>query len=324
MLPTLEPRQIEQAVSKGIERYIESRKAKIPEFVDRYFSFPGALKLHRKALGKDLYRAPLNIIWSLPSLVIGALADALRKVGAENAANRLDKLPKGFETDVQKEVKWLIYTELLELPYHDGERESHQDALLAEILAEPAVAETCERYLEIIRRQVDHPGFKEALEHNLSQLALARTAAADLATSIITLATGYAAFHQATPGAVAGGSALAGAVAHHLAVSSFWLGPTLGSWYYSVFPVTASTGLIVASTGAVMAALAVVSTLAGVITDPLLAVTGVHRRRLEKFIDRLGNELRGEGESKLKIHDQYVARVFDLLDLLKTAAMAGK
>lgn len=323
-LPTLEPQQIDLAVSHGIERYIESRKAKVPEFVDKYFSVKGALKLHRKALGKDLYRAPLNIVWAIPSLGAQALATLGRKLGAETLADRLEKLPKGFETDVQREVKWLIYTELLELPYQDGERESHKDALLAGILSEPAVAETCERYLEIIRRQLDNPGFKEALEHNLSQLALARTAAADLATSIITLATGYAAFHQATPGAVAGGGALAGVIAHHMAVSSFWLGPTLGAWYYSVFPVTASTGLVVASTGALMAALAVVSTLAGVITDPLLAVTGVHHRRLEKFIDRLGNELRGEGESKLKIHDQYVARVFDLLDLLKTAAAIGK
>lgn len=115
---------------------------------------------------------------------------------------------------------------------------------------------------------------------------------------------------------------MAGAIAHHLAVSSFWLGPTLGAWYYSIFPVTASTGLIVASIGAVMTALAVVATLAGIVSDPFLAVTGLHRRRLEKFIDRLGNELRGDGESRLKIHDQYLARVFDMLDLLKTAAQA--
>ena len=320
MLSTTESELVETAASRGIERYIQSRKARVPEFVDQYFSVQGALKLHRKALGKDLYRAPLNIVWAIPSLGAQALASLGRKLGAEKLADRLEKLPKGFETDVQREVKWLIYTELLELPYRDGERESKKDALLTEILSEPSLAEICERYLEAIRRQIDTPGFREALEHNLSQLAMARTAAADLATSIITLATGYAAFHQATPGAVAGGSALAGVIAHQMAVSSFWLGPTLGAWYYSVFPVTASTGLIVASTGAVMAALAIVSTLAGVITDPLLAVTGVHRRRLEKFIDRLGNELRGEGKSRLKIHDQYVARVFDLLDLLKTAA----
>ncbi len=324
MLPTLDPQRIEQAVSKGIERYIDSRKAKVPEFVDHYFSLRGALKLHRKALGKDLYRAPLNILWSIPSLAVHGLADTLRQLGAEGTAKKLEKFPRGFETDIQREVKWLIYTELLELPYRDGEREARQDALLGEILSDPELAEICDHYLEIICHKVDTPGFKTALEHNLGQLALARTAASDLATSIITLATGYAAFHQATPGAIASGTAMAGVIAHHLAVSSFWLGPTLGTWYYTLFPVTASTGMIAASTGAIMGALALVSTLAGVVIDPLLTVTGIHRRRLEKFIDRLGNELRGLGESKLRLHDQYLAKVFDLLDLLKTAAMVGK
>lgn len=315
-------RLVERAVKRGIDRYIESRKARVPGFVEKYFSVRGALRLHRKALGRDLYRAPFNVAWAVPALAIHGLAGALRKLGAENVAAKLEKLPRGFETDVQREVKWLIYTELLELPYRDGERVSDRDALLAEILSDPELAAVCHHYLEIIRSKVDTPGFRTALEHNLEQLAIARTAAADLATSLITLATGYAAFQKATPGAIAGGSALAGAIAHHVAVANFWLGPTLGAWYYSVFPVTASTGLIIASTGALMASLAVVATLAGVVVDPLLALTGVHRRRLEKFIDRLGNELKGQGESKLKIHDHYVARVFDFLDLLKTAAMA--
>ncbi len=322
--PAADPALVEQALRRGIERYIQSRKAKVPEFVARYFSVRGAWQLHRKALGRDLYRAPLNLIWAGPWLVLQALSGTCRRLRFEGVSRRLDRLPKGFKTEVQRQVEWLIYTELLELPFQQGERQSHQDALLAEILAEPALARICEDYLDAIRRKVDEPGFRKTLEHNLAQLAVARLAAADLAASIVSLAAGYAAFQQATPGAVAGGTALAGAIAHHLAVSSFWLGPTLGAWYYSIFPATASAGLIVASTGAVMAALAVVSTLAGIVIDPLLAVTGLHRRRLEKFIDRLGNELLGYGESRLKIHDHYLARVFDILDLLKTAAQAAR
>lgn len=322
--PPIDSEVVTQAVERGIGRYIHSRKARVPQFVADYFSVRTAWKVHRKALGRDLYRTPLNVVWAVPSAGVQALGGIFRKVGAEGVARRLDRLPKGLETDVQREVKWLIYTELLELPYREGERESHRDALLAEILAEPALARQCEAYLEIIRRKVDDPGFKESLEHNLTQLAVARTAASELAAGIVSLAAGYAAFQKATPGAIAGGSALAGAIAHQMAVSSFWLGPTLGAWYYSIFPVAASTGLVVASTGTLMAALAVVSTLAGVVVDPLLAVTGIHRKRLEKFVDRLGNELRGRGESRLKIHDQYLARVFDILDLLKTAALAAR
>lgn len=323
-LPALAPELVERAVERGIQRYIKSRKRRVPEFVDHYFSFRGAWRLHRKAFGRDLYRMPVNVIWSIPVVAVQLLAGLSRKMGAKTVAQWLDKLPKGFETAVQREVKWLIYTELLELPYCQGERESHQDALLAEILAEPALAQICEDYLERVSQRLNEPGFRATLEHNLSQLASARTAAADLATSILSLAAGYAAFHQATPGAISGGTVLAGAIAHQVAVSSFWLGPTLGAWYYSVFPVSASAGLLIASTGAVMATLALISTLAGLVVDPILAISGVHRRRLQQFIDRLGDELSGKGGSGLKIHDQYLARVFDILDLLRTAAMAAK
>lgn len=69
-------------------------------------------------------------------------------------------------------------------------RTSHQDALLAEILAEPALARICEDYLDTICRKLDEPGLRAALEHNLAQLAIARTAAADLAASIVSLAAG--------------------------------------------------------------------------------------------------------------------------------------
>ena len=47
---------------------------------------------------------------------------------------------------------------------------------------------------------------------------------------------------------------------------------------------------------------------------------GIHQKRLNKLIDCLDRELRGLGDSKFKVRDQYVARIFDLLDLLKKAS----
>ena len=41
-------------------------RARIPAFVDRHFGIRGALKLNRKGLGRDLYRAPLNAALILP------------------------------------------------------------------------------------------------------------------------------------------------------------------------------------------------------------------------------------------------------------------
>jgi hypothetical protein len=111
------------------------------------------------------------------------------------------KLPAGFDTRVQKEVKWLIYTELLEIPFERKKRKSSHDALLVQI---------------INQRQIS-----------------------DLFT------------------------------------------PELAKIH---------------------------------------AKLGLHRKRLLKLIDCLEKELKGQGDSRYKIREHYISRVFDLLDMLRTAA----
>ena len=159
-----------------------------------------------------------------------------------------------------------------------------------------------------------------ALEKNLVEYAKSRTAAADLAGNIITLSTGVAAFGQVTPGALTAGNTLAAVIANQIAVSNFLLGPTLGGFYYTVFPAAASTTLIAASTGALVMALAVLTSFSGIVTDPVQSRLGIHKRRLLRLIDSLDGQLRGDDESRLKIRAQYYARVFDLLDLLRRAS----
>jgi len=311
-----------RAVDDGIVRYIESRKAKVPVFVSKHFSMKGGLKLHKKALGKDLYRGPLNILWSVPSIIFKATSSLLRKCGEEKLSKKLDNIPRGFETDVQKEVNWLIYTELLEIPYNQDDRTSGNDALLSEILSDKAIADQLARYLSEIHDKSNNPSFRQTLKKNLEEYATSRTAASDLANSIITLSTGFAAFNKAIPGTLAAASATAATIAQHVAVSNFWLGTTLGTWYYSLFPATASTGLLVATTGSLMAVLAIIATFAGIVIDPLQAKLGIHERRLLKLMDALKVELLGTGKSQYRLKDQYLVRVFDILDLLKTAAQA--
>lgn len=317
----METEQVQQAFDRAVDRYIESRLDRVDDFVKRHFSFRGALKLHRKALGKDLYRGPLNIFWAAPYTVAKAMAAVLRKCGVSCVSRYVDKLPRGFETKVQKEISWLIYTELLEIPYAQAQRRSTKDALLEYILDQPAVAAAMMEQLATIASRSSEPHFRQRLEQNLMEYGSSRTAASELAGSIVTLAAGAALFKKMTPGAMATGAALASALAHQAAVSHFFLGPTLGAIYYSVFPVTVSAGLLVATTGTVMAALSLVSSLAGIIIDPLQARLGWHQQRLKKFIHSLHRELTGTGDSRLELKTQYVARVFDILDLLKVATL---
>jgi len=310
---------IQNAVNAGIDNYIQSRKAKVPAFVAKNFSLKGALKLHRKALGKDLYKAPLNILWLAPLSAAKVCSLILTKTGADKMAQRFDTLPTGFQTDVQQEINWLLYTELLELPYQQDFRESTKDALLTAILEDSELATVIDRYLRKIQEKSTAPDFRQTLEKNLQEYAKSRAAAAELAGNIITLSSSYLAFHKVMPGALTSSGATATLIAEKIAIAKFWLGPALGTWYYGLFPVAASTGLVIATAGAIMAGLALVTTFTGIITDPLQTKLGLHQKRLYKLIDALGDEMSGDVQAQYSIKEQYFSRVFDILDLLMTA-----
>jgi hypothetical protein len=315
---------LERATARGVAGYIESRKARIPGFVERYFSFRGAWELHKKTLGRDYYRIPVNLLWSLPAFLAHCAAAVSEKLGASAAAHWLGKVPSGLPTAFQNELNWLIHVELLELPYSDGVRRSTKDALLEAILSDPELSARLAEYLRVIQSRAESEEFRALLAERLAEYGKTRQAATELAGNIATLAGGYAAFGQLTPGAVSAGSAAAAAIAQQIAIANFWLGPTLGAWYYTVFPASASFGLIAASTGAVMAALGVLAALSAVVVDPLLAKTGFHRNRLERFVDALEPMLAGREGSDYRVHDHYLARLFDLIDLLRLAARAAR
>jgi len=320
-----ERRQVGQAVERGVAAYVASRRAKIPAFAERHFSFRGAFALHRKTLGRDAYKIPLNLLWSLPAFLAQTAAPAVEKLGARRLGRALGKVPSGLQTEYQKEINWLIQTEWLELPCADGARTSSKDALLEAILEDPELSARCAGYLATIGRGAQTPRFRDALASNLAEYGKSKLAVSELAGSLINLAAGYAVSNTATPGALSAGGALAAAVAQQVAAANFWLGPTLGAWYYGVFPASASLGLVAASTAALMAATGVLAALSLVVVDPLLAKTGFHRRRLERFVQALGEELTGQGQGKARyrVRDHYLARVLDLVDLLKLAAQAA-
>jgi hypothetical protein len=313
---------LHHAVDKGIDAYITSRRARIPVFIAQHFSFRGALALHWKTFGRDFYRHPVNLVWGLPVALVQGTAALLAKAGAPRPAQWLQRIPQGMPTALHQELQWLIFTELLELPYAQEGRAAHRDALLEHILADPEIAALCDAYLTHLHSVVERPVFRAALERHLAEYGKTRGAVSELAGSLLHLAAGYAALSKATPGALSAGTAAATAIAQHLAITHFWLGSTVGAWYYTVFPVAASAGLVAATTGALLAAGGVVTALAWIVLDPLLATTGLHRRRLDRFVTALGEELRGGRGGAYRVRDHYIARVFDVLEMLRVATTA--
>jgi hypothetical protein len=313
---------IETALDRAIRNYIDSRRKKIPGFVKTHFSISGAVKINRKALGKDLIKAPVNLAWALPYTAIQVTSVVLKKIGLKKIDKLIEKVPIGFKTSVQEEINRLIYTELLELPYKKDNGKDVNDALLAEILDQPEIKCLFQVELDLILTQSQQEGFKKSLEKRLKEYSLSRTAISELAGNIIALATGVGMMGKMTPGGISFGTVLAATIAQQSAISSFFLGPTLGGLYYGMFPASASMGLAMASTSAVLATLAILSAFSGIITDPIQARLGIHEKRLNRLLDSLEKTLMEKGDSDLKIREQYLARVFDLLDLLKTAAHA--
>jgi hypothetical protein len=316
------PAPIETALDRAIRKYIDSRRKKIPGFVKTHFSISGAAKINRKALGKDLIKAPVNLAWALPYTAIQVTSVLLKKAGFKKIDNLVEKVPAGFKTAVQEEINQLIYTELLELPYKKNTEKDVTDALLAEILDQPEVKSLFQDHLALILTQSQQEGFKKSLEKRLKEYSLSRTAISELAGNIIALATGVGMMGKMTPGGISFGTVLASTIAQQSAISSFFLGPTLGGLYYGMFPASASMGLAMASTSTVLAALAILSAFSGIITDPIQARFGIHEKRLNRLLDSLEKTLMDKKNSDLKIRELYLARVFDLLDLLKTAAHA--
>jgi hypothetical protein len=55
---------IHKAVESGITKYIASRRNMVDAFVEDNFSLKKALNLNKAALGYDLIKAPVNVVWS--------------------------------------------------------------------------------------------------------------------------------------------------------------------------------------------------------------------------------------------------------------------
>ncbi len=311
---------VETAFSRAVEQYIAARRKKIPEFVKRNFSISGALRINKKAFGKDLIKAPVNMAWALPYTAIQLTSVLMRKTGLKAVDRLMQKVPSGLKTAVQEEIKRLIFNQLLELPYGKSEGEQTVDALLATLLDQPEMTSLLQEDLALIISQSQQEGFRAILEKRLREYALSRNAVSELAGNILSLATGAGMMGKMTPGGISFGSLLAASIAQQSAISGFFLGPALGGIYYGIFPASASLGLVVASTSTVLASLSIFTAFSGIITDPLQARLGIHEKRLNRLIDSLEETLMVKGDIDLKLREKYLARVFDLIDLLKTAA----
>jgi hypothetical protein len=311
------------AVNQGARAYFANRRARVSPFIDAHFSLRGTLSLHRAALGWDILRAPANLTLAAPQLALHLTAKAAAKLGAKRAADVLRR-PILLRTAVARDIEWLIYTELLELPFAQAGRESRLDALSEHILDTPAIRTAWSEALADWGRHGEDPQFRQRLADAMENYGMTRTAAAEITTGLLNLGAGAIALNKLTPGAATLGPALASIMAHQTAVSAFPLGAWLGSAWYGLFPALPSASLLMTTTGGLMLASTTFAAFAGIVSDPIQRRLGLHRRRLLRMIDALERQFADPESVGFRVHDHYVARVLDLFDLLGAAFRAAQ
>ncbi|TBW57621.1 hypothetical protein EZI54_06155 [Marinobacter halodurans] len=310
-VPNVSETEIEHAIHSGIARYFDDCRARVPAFVDRHFHYPGAIETNRIALGWDMLRAPINLLWA-PVYALACLVRVLvrHRRGLEWLHDWADRVPAGFTTRVQQHISDLILTDLL----NDG----RADPLLEDYVIDALEA----AYSRHAGEPVDHRRFTTLMEplvaDALNQYRITRTASADITNSISCTVLGAFAFQKFTPGGIGIGVVLASMLAKFMAARDFILGETIGEWYYSWFPPEPSLATTAGVMVAVMAALAALAALSGVISDPIQAAVGIHRRRLNQLLDHLERDVKIRTQSSFHPKDPYVARILDMFDVIRS------
>ena len=301
---------------RAVRLYAAERRLMVGDFVQAAYAFKGAVAMHRKAIGHDLWRAPANLALAVPVLATRLGAGAARRAGWQRGATWLASRRVFFTTDVARELEWRVMTELLELPYAQGQRVSHRDALADVMLADPRVAATLSGLGKTLAERHGEAAFRAWVTDALSSYTGSRVAAADITNALIASASGALAFHQFTPGALTLGPLLTKALAAKL--STFPLGAGLGSLFYGAFPTAAPVIATAGVTAGLLGLGALLATFSGVLTDPIQARLGLHQRRLTRLIDALERQLLTGGETRFQVRDHYAARLLDLVDLART------
>ena len=223
----ISPQDLADAIVRdAVHRYIESRRGRIDAFVDRHFTLAGSAALHRRALGWDLLRAPANLFLAGPALAVKLAAWAARRAGMERAAAWLAGRRLLLETEVAREIEWLVATGLLEIPCRRRDRVAYRDAIAETILADERAASL------LVAPPGADPDFRRRLAAAVETYLGSRTATAEIATGFVAASFGALAVKQATPGLVTLSSALAAMIAQQMAIAAFPLGASLGGLWY--------------------------------------------------------------------------------------------
>jgi hypothetical protein len=305
---------IQNAIEVATQQYFDDCRLAVPGFIDRHFNYPGAIATNKVALGWDMLRAPANLLWAPFYAFICLIKFSIRHSSRfKNLYTWLDVMPAGFTTQVQRHISSSIRYELLS---HGYSGRTLDDYLLDSLQA------VYDKYNnKVVDQRRFHEMIEPLLDETLSEYQVTRTATADISNSLSCTILGAFAFQKFTPGGVGIGILVATWLSKKIASSQFVFGEVLGNIYYSLFPPEPSITVMVLSMVLVMSLLSAVAALSGLLLDPLQAASGLHRRRLHKMLNHLQQDLSLSTTSSYRPKDQFIARIMDSFDVIKSSLL---
>lgn len=298
--------------------YFAGLRARVDGFTQRHFTWPGTLRLHRAAFGRDVLLAPVNVALA-PVLVLARLTAWLfRRLGLRRASAWLGSRRILLRTSVAGLIEALIVTDLMGLALPEGSTAANPRALTRAVLSAP-------QFRARFRKQgsvAEAEALAARITGALGEYSGTRSAVAEMTTALLTLVVGALVFRALTPGMISFAPDLAGAVARNTAISEFPLGSAIGGMWYGLFSVGTPGWLIGAALAAMVMLGSVVAAFAGVLADPVQVRLGIHRRRLLRLIATLEADLTGAGETPFATNEHYLARAMDVWDAALTLLRA--
>ncbi|MEZ5825837.1 MAG: DUF6635 family protein [Geminicoccaceae bacterium] len=269
--------RLEQAFSAALQR--------VPAFTRRHFSLPGTLRLHLCVFGTDLIAAPVNLFMSAPALFARLTAMLLRGIGLAGIAGRIDRIPFFLPTRTARFLRARIENDLLRADGIEG--------LLGE--RDPRAAEA----------------FAERRHRLIEEYLTARTAMAEFSAAITVLLVGFAVYGGLTPGAFTLAPFVADEYVQRQAIEGFWAGSWAGGIWYDHFPERAGWEFKLQTALLIMVAMAFLSTVIGIVVDPLQRWLGLHQRRLRRLVAVLEKQALGDDARDLRLADTFLPRLVD-------------
>lgn len=272
-----------------IERYIQRCQAKIDSFCESHFSLEDTWKIQKKTFWMDLILTPLNSAWAIPYLTIKKGADILSKLGFVFLNDLALRIPSGIRTGYQRKMEALICEEILE-----WDAREHFSPLPQGLLKDLGQVPLLSPHL------INDYDCRNSLKRLINDFFSIRAMVSDLSGAALTLLFGWLTFGNSSIDLHGIACKFAKKHAHDDAANHFFLGKSIGSAFYDIFPPAAAESQVRFLTILLGAALTIGAMTFTVFSDPLRKLTGLHKARLNVLLNDFEKELLFFSHRKVK------------------------